>query len=182
MRKSEVGTEHLRLLGAAANGGPVGEGFEVVTVAPGEAQEFCSVKICSFLAKEGLKAPLNVGTFPRLKPVSRSGEPVEFEEVQHGQLSVLGSKSKDKGGSHATLRFCTLYVKLRTYSFLVGQGGRKVLVDQAPILAGFFPDAGVANRRIDGLSILQFGSDVHGDSGPGDVAVSRDLQFLAGGQ
>ena len=72
------------MLRATTDRCPVDEGFQIVTVAPGEAEEFCRVEVCSFLAKEGFKSPLDVGTFPRLKPVSWSGEPVEFEEVQHG--------------------------------------------------------------------------------------------------
>ena len=66
------------VLGAAADGCPVGEGFQVVAIFPGELNEFVGIEISSILAKEGFKAPLNVGTFPRLQTISARGEPIEF--------------------------------------------------------------------------------------------------------
>lgn len=71
------------VLGAAAEGGPVGERFQVMAIFPGEVEEFVGVEIGGFFTQEGFKAPLDVGTFPGLEAIAARGEPVEFEDVPH---------------------------------------------------------------------------------------------------
>ena len=73
------------MLGLAASGGPVGEGDEAIAVLPGEAEEFASVEVGSFLAEEGFEAPLNEGAVPGMKAVAAGGEPIELEEMEHGR-------------------------------------------------------------------------------------------------
>jgi len=46
----------------------------------------------------------------------------------------------------------------------------------------FLPDAGVTDGRVDGVAVLHFRGDVHGDGGPGDGAVASDLEFVACGE
>ncbi|MGB9433074.1 MAG: hypothetical protein WBQ89_12590 [Candidatus Acidiferrum sp.] len=66
------------MLGAAAGSSPVGERFQVVAIFPGELEKFASVEFGSVFAKEGFKAPLDIGAFPGLKAVSAGSKPVEF--------------------------------------------------------------------------------------------------------
>lgn len=72
------------MLGAAADGGPIGEGYQVAAIFPGEMEEFHGVQIGGFFAEKGLEAPLDVGAFPGLQPVAAGGEPIELEEMPHG--------------------------------------------------------------------------------------------------
>jgi len=57
-----------------------------------------------------------------------------------------------------------------------------MFVDEEPGGTALFPDAGVANGSVDGFAVLHFGGEMHGDGGPGDVAVASNLEFLASGQ
>jgi hypothetical protein len=76
-------------LGAAAGGGPVGEGFQIFAIFPGKMKEFSRVKIGGFFAEKGFEAPLDVGTVPGLKAVAAGSEPIELEEVPHEKWSVI---------------------------------------------------------------------------------------------
>jgi hypothetical protein len=69
------------MLGAAAGGGPVREGFKAVAVFPTELEKFASVKISGFLAEEGFEAPLDVRALPRAKTVAAGSEPIKLEHV-----------------------------------------------------------------------------------------------------
>ena len=62
----------------AAFGGPIGEGFEVFAIFPGELEEFVGVEDGGFFAEERLEAPLDVRAFPGLEAVAVRGEPIEF--------------------------------------------------------------------------------------------------------
>lgn len=64
--------------GAAAVGGPVGEGFQVVAIFPGQLEEFLRIKIGGLLAEEGFETPLNERAFPGLQTVTAGGEPVKL--------------------------------------------------------------------------------------------------------
>ena len=57
-----------------------------------------------------------------------------------------------------------------------------MFVNEEPGGAAFLPDAGVADLDVDGLAILGFFKEVHGDGHPGDVAVAGDFQFFSGGE
>jgi len=65
---------------------------------------------------------------------------------------------------------------------LASHGDGEVFVDEDPVLAALFPDAGVANSGVERFSVFKLGGNVHGDDGPGDVAVPTNFQLLAGGQ
>src|SRR5208337_1588704 len=85
----EAVDELRRRLGAAtheatAGGCPVDEAGELVAVLPGEMEEFLGVEVSGFLAQEGFKAPLEIGTVPGLEAVTPSGNPVVAERLQHG--------------------------------------------------------------------------------------------------
>jgi hypothetical protein len=90
------------VLGAAAGGGPFGEGFEAVTVFPGEMKELAGVELGGFLTEQSFKAPLDVRAFPRLETVAARGEPVELQDVPHGRVDILpatsGEESYERGG------------------------------------------------------------------------------------
>ena len=84
--------------GAAALGGPIGEGFQIVAIFPGELEEFPGVEVGGVLAKEGLEAPLDVGAFPGLEVVAAGGEPVELEHAPHrvsGYLHFARNDAKE---------------------------------------------------------------------------------------
>ena len=53
-------------------------------------------------------------------------------------------------------------------------------MDEEPGGTALFPDAGVAELNINLLAVLGFFEEVHGDDGPGNVAMARDFQFFAG--
>lgn len=55
-------------------------------------------------------------------------------------------------------------------------------MDEEPGLAALFPYARVANRRVDGLAVLELGHEAHGNDGPGYIAVTHDFEFLSGGE
>lgn len=74
------------MLRVAANGSPVCEGLEVVAIFPGKAEELGCVEMLRFLAKEGLKAPLDVRAFPGLQAVTARSEPIELNEMPHEKL------------------------------------------------------------------------------------------------
>jgi hypothetical protein len=74
------------VLGAAANSGPVREGLQVVAVFPGKAKKFGGVEMLRVLAKEGLKAPLDVRAFPGLQAITGRSEPVKLKEMPHEKL------------------------------------------------------------------------------------------------
>lgn len=94
----DIGRSGVKALGAAAGGGPGGEGFQVAAVFPGEMKKFAGVELGGFFAKEGLKAPLDVRAFPGLKAIAAGGEPVELEKVPHGQqVSVLSYQILRRG-------------------------------------------------------------------------------------
>jgi len=76
-------------LGAAAGGGPGGEGFQVAAIFPGEVEEFVGVEVGGFFAQEGFETPLDVGAFPGLQAIAAGGEPVELEEVPHEESFPL---------------------------------------------------------------------------------------------
>ena len=57
-----------------------------------------------------------------------------------------------------------------------------MLVDQEPVFAAAFPDAGVADLEVDGFAVLGFVEKMHGDDGPSDVAAASGFQFFAGGE
>jgi hypothetical protein len=78
----------VKALGAAAGGGPGGEGFQVAAVFPGEMEEFAAVEVGGFFAEEGFEAPLDVRALPGLKAIAAGGEPVELEKVPHGQKVI----------------------------------------------------------------------------------------------
>jgi hypothetical protein len=68
---------------AAPDSGPVGEGFQIVAIFPGQLEKFVDVHVGGFFAEESFKAPLNVGAVPRLQTIAARGQPVEFEDVPH---------------------------------------------------------------------------------------------------
>jgi hypothetical protein len=70
-------------LGAASRGGPVCERFQIVAILPGKAKKLSGVQMFSFFAKEGFKAPLNIGAFPGLQAVARRSEPIKLKEMPH---------------------------------------------------------------------------------------------------
>jgi hypothetical protein len=70
----------------AANGSPISEGFQVVTILPGELKEPVGIEVLGFLAKEGFKAPLDVRAFPRLQAVTAGSKPIELNEMPHEKL------------------------------------------------------------------------------------------------
>jgi len=72
-------------------GGPIGETAEVVAVFPGELEEFSGVEMGGFFAEEGFKAPLEIGTVPRLQTIAAGGYPVVAERLPHGRI-VHGRK------------------------------------------------------------------------------------------
>jgi hypothetical protein len=76
-------------LGAAAGGGPVGEGFKIFAIFPGEMQELAGVEVGGFFTEKGFEAPLDVRTFPGLKAVAAGSEPVELEDVPHEKWSAI---------------------------------------------------------------------------------------------
>jgi len=71
------------MLSAAALGGPIGEGFQVVAILPGEVEDFFGVEVSGVLTEKGFEAPLNVGAFPGMKAVATGREPIEFKHVPH---------------------------------------------------------------------------------------------------
>ena len=54
-----------------------------------------------------------------------------------------------------------------------------MFVDKEPGGPVFLPDAGVADRRINGSAILQFHRQMHWHRGPRDNAVARHPEILA---
>jgi hypothetical protein len=63
-------TSVSRVLGSAANRSPIGKGFQVMAVFPGEHQKLAGAKASGFFAEKSLKPPLDVGAFPGLKAVA----------------------------------------------------------------------------------------------------------------
>jgi hypothetical protein len=57
--------------GTTPNGSPIGEGFQVLAIFPGELQKPYGIEIGSFIAEKGFKAPLDVRAFPGLKTIAR---------------------------------------------------------------------------------------------------------------
>lgn len=66
------------MLGAAADGRPVGEGLQVMAIFPGEVEKFAGVEAGGLPAEESFKAPLDVGTLPRSESIAARSEPVKF--------------------------------------------------------------------------------------------------------
>lgn len=75
------------MLGVAAGGRPIGEGFELVAVFPGEVEELVHVEIGGFFTEKGFEAPLDVGAVPGVEAVAARGKPVELENMEHGRSS-----------------------------------------------------------------------------------------------
>ena len=73
-------------LRTAAQGCPVGEGFEAVTVFPGELAELRGVEVGRFVAEEGFEAPLDVGAVPGAETVAARSQPVELKKMPHQQV------------------------------------------------------------------------------------------------
>lgn len=69
---------------ATALGGPVDEAGEIVAVLPGKMEEFFGVEVSGFLAQEGFKAPLEIGTVPGPEAIAPGGNPVVVERLPHG--------------------------------------------------------------------------------------------------
>lgn len=73
-------------LGLAAPGGdPVEEALHTGAFAPHQGEEFAGVEVRSFVAEEGLHAPLDVGGGPGAETVAFGDDPVVAEGVQHGR-------------------------------------------------------------------------------------------------
>ena len=76
-------------------GGPVGKTAEIVAVFPDEPEEFPGVEMGGFVAEECFKAPLEIGTVPRMKAIAAGGYPVVAERLPHGGI-VHGKKMRER--------------------------------------------------------------------------------------
>jgi len=163
------------MLDAAAGGGPVGKGFEPIAVFPGQTEEGGGVEIGGFFTQKGFKAPLDVRAIPRMKAVAARTEPVELEQVEHAQTDITYwildiSLKRSREGLNGKAA-----INRRSQRESAAHGDGKMFVDEDPGLAALFPDAGVADRGIEGFAVFEFGGDAHGNGSPGDVAVAGDL-------
>ena len=55
-----------------------------------------------------------------------------------------------------------------------------MLVNKDPGLSTLFPNAGIADRGIDGRAVLHFRKSMHGNGRPGDVTAANGLEILVG--
>jgi len=81
---------------ATALGSPVNEAGESSAIFPGEVKELFGVEMGGFLAKEGFKAPLEIGTVPRPEAIAPGGNPVVAERLPHRGILHRSERSRMK--------------------------------------------------------------------------------------
>src|SRR5512135_841613 len=92
-------------LHAAALGGPIGKALQLVAILPGKLEKFGRGHVGRFLAKKGLKPPLQVWAVPRPQPVAPCRNPVKLNCLPHRSCLSSTNNRQPSGADRCS---CTM--------------------------------------------------------------------------
>src|SRR5580704_12965296 len=143
-------------------------------------KEFAGGHCGRFRPKESLKSPAQVRAIPGIQPVAFGGNPVIPQHPQHsrGRAPLVSSDWFILSPSRLNL----LRLIYGSSPYPSAQRGGQVLVNEKPVCAALFPYSRVADVGVRDPPVFRFLYEMHGNRGPRNGSVPRNVQILARGK